>query len=241
MKKFTLFIIYYLLLISTNLVFAATATFQEGVSSYTGTKDGTIFSFSDNENFTSTSTYQFRAVGDGYFYVLQFDVSSISSTATVTSATVAIEVAEQNCATPVVGVKEIQNPDANGGFTGAASAGDVFNTWATYHYKKHESTTKWDSAGAASNFSDVLGNSNESTVTMPACGSYLAQTWTVTNMVQDWVTTPTHNAGMVFNTTSSGSVRLHGKFYTTAASRPLLTVNYTTAGGVKKLMTLDGE
>lgn len=228
-------------LLLPNLAFATTATFQDGVSSYTGTRDAGMYSFSDNENVTSTSTYNYRSVTDGYFYILYFDISSISTSATVTSATVQIDTQEQNCATPIAGVKEIQNPDASGAFTSAASAGDVFNTWATYHYKKHESTTKWSTGGSNVNFSDVLGNANESTVTLSACPSYSMVSFTVTNMVQDWVTTPTHNAGMVFNLTSSGSVRVHGKFYTTAANRPLLTVNYTTAGGVKKLMTLDGE
>lgn len=208
-----------------NGVWATTATFQEGVSSYAGTKDAEILSFSTNEHVTGTNSI--RAVTDNYAYILYFDITTIPTNATVTSATVQLQVNEQNCTAETAGVRSIQNPDVSGAFAANASSGDVFNQYATWRYKNETGTVKWSTAGGSSNFTDVYNNSNESTASISGCAGYAAKTWTVTNMVQSWVTTPTENSGMVFYLTNTGNVTVKSRFDATSSNRPLLTVNYT--------------
>jgi hypothetical protein len=59
------------------------------------------------------------------------------------------------------------------------------------------------------------------------------KTWTVTNMVQDWVTTPSANYGMLVNSDGVASSDSH-RFYASnevadASTRPKLIITYTFA------------
>lgn len=214
-----------LFVLSSN-AFALTATFQEGVSSYAGTKDAEILSFSTNEHITNSTSIRSLAT-DGFAYILYFDISTIPTNATVTSATVQLYVSEQNCTAETAGVRAIQNPDSSGAFAANTASGDVFNQYATWRYKNETGTVKWSTGGGSSNFTDVYGASDEDTQSISACAAYAAKTWTVTNMVQGWVTTPASNSGMTFNLASTGNVAVRNRFYATSGERPLLTVNYT--------------
>ncbi len=205
---------------------AITATFQEGVSSYTGTSDATIVSASTNEHITDNT--QFRFTDAGYLYVLGFDISSIPTTATVSSATVTLQVSEQNCTAETGVVRAIENPDNSSMFDDNEAAADVFNDYATWAYKDHGSTIDWD-ATASNNFADVDDNANADTEALAACAGFVPEDWVITSMVQGWVTTPTSNAGMVFLLTDTGRVDVKNKRDATSSNRPLLSITYTTA------------
>lgn len=205
---------------------ATTVTMQEGVSGYSGTRDATIMSFSTNESISDTT--QIRAA-DFMVYVLYFDVSSIADTATVNSAEVALQVSEQNCTDETIGVRQIEDPDASGAFDFNGSAADTFNDYATWAYKDHGSTIEWDSG--ATDFDDVMGNTNEDTQSSGACPGFVEVVFDVTNMVQDWVTNPSTNAGMAFSLADTGRVDVKNFRDGTAGNRPELTIDYTAGGG----------
>ena len=214
-----------LLLFWCSNAFAITDTFQEGVSGYAGTKDAILQSASTNQH--TTNSAQMRELST-IPYILYFDISTIPASATVSSATIQLYVSEQNCTDEIMGVRSIQNPDNSGSFDANTAAADVFNDYATWAYKDHGVTTAWKVGGAAGNFTDVYNNANENTQTSGACPGYVLKTWTVTNMVQGWVTTPNSNGGMVFSTADVGRVDIRSRFYVTSTERPLLTVNYTS-------------
>lgn len=219
-------IIITLLLLIPNVSYAVTVTFQEGVSSYAGTKDAEILSFSTNEHLTNATSIR-SLTANGFAYILYFDISTIPITATVTSATVQLYVSEQNCTAETAGVRAIQNPDNSGAFAANTASADVFNQYATWRYKNETGTVKWSTSGGSSNFTDVYGATDEDTQSISACAAYAAKTWTITNMVQGWVTNPSSNSGMTFNLASTGNVSVRNRFYATSAERPLLTVTYT--------------
>lgn len=207
---------------------ATTVTFQEGVSSYAGTKDAIIWPGSTNQH--TTNAAQIRAF-DLIVYILTFDTSSISSTADVISATVTLTVSEQNCTTETARVRAIENPDNTGSFDANTAEADTFNDYATWAYKDHGSTIDWDS-GASNAFTDVDDNADEDTESIAACSGFVTEDWVVTAMVQGWVTTPNSNAGMVFSLADTGRVDVRSRFYVTTTDRPLLTVEYTDGGAV---------
>lgn len=236
-------ILTFILLFFCSSAWAVTATFQEGVSSYAGTSDATITSISTNEHITD-STVKMRAFADGPVYILHFDISSIPSTATVSSATVQLYVSEQNCTDETMGVRSIENPDNSGAFADNDAAVDEFNANATWLYKNDTTNTDWD-VTASNNFADVDDNANETTASSGSCPGSVARTWTITTMTQGWVTTPNSNGGMVFSLANTGNVIVKSKRTATSSERPLLTVNYTdagaaTAGNVYSNMVIQG-
>ena len=216
----------------SSISWATTVTFQDGVSSYTGEGDASIFSYSTNEN--NNSAPSIRALSDGAVFVVRFDVSSIPTSATVTAATVTIYQSEQNCSNVTIGVRKIQDPDASGSpnFNLTASGGDTFNTYADWLYKNHSTTTKWSTAGGSANFTDVNNNSNETTQASGSCPGFVSTTFSIPVMVQSWVTTPSSNAGMVFQLTATGKTLVASGTNGTVANRPSLSVTYTTGGAI---------
>lgn len=224
MKKLLILV---LLLLVSGRAWAVTATFQEGVSGYTGTKDAVILSASNNEHITDITSIR-SLTADGRAYILYFDISSIPTNATVSSATLTVVTDEANCTAETVGVRSIQDPDSSGAFAANTSAADVFNQYGTWRYKNESGTVKWSTGGGASNFTDVYNNSDESTYSQSACPGASSHNLTVTNMVQGWVTTPASNSGMVLSLASTGNVPVKNRFDATSSNRPLLTVNYTS-------------
>ncbi len=217
-----------LIVMAANPAMAVTATFQEGVSGYAGTRNALINSANPNEH-NSTLT-RIRAAADGEFFILYFDISTIPSTATVNSATLEIKVSEQNCTAETIGVRAIENPDASGAFDANSVADDTFNDYATYSYKDHGSTTDWD-VTASNNFADVDDNADADTEAIAACAGDVAEDLVITAMVQGWVTTPASNGGMYLSLANTGNALVRNKFNATSSNRPLLTVDYTEAGG----------
>lgn len=216
----TLLVLFFL----TSQAWATTVTFQNGTSGYTGGGDASIASYSNNEN--NTTNTSIRALSDGELYIIYFNVTTIPTNAIVSAATITIYQSEQNCANPTIGVRQIQDPDASGLFYANSSSGDTFNTYADWLYKNHSSTTKWSSSGGSANFTDVNGNSDETTQSAGSCPGFIATTFSIPIMTRSWIATPSTNAGMVFSLGSSGKTNVVGDASSTTAERPTLSVTY---------------
>jgi hypothetical protein len=213
-------------------LWATTATFQQGVDSYAGASDCSIRTNSTNEHITNGGT----RVGGTYFFLLHFDISSIPSTATVSSATVQLYIAEQNCTDETVNVIEIEDPDGSGVFADNETADDVFNSYATYLYKNDTDNTDWSVAESVS-FADVDDNATESSNTTGSCPGSVAKTWSVTTMVSGWVADSSTNAGMFFKLNDGvGNALIKNKRDATSSIRPLLTVEYTEASASRRVI-----
>jgi hypothetical protein len=215
-----------LALFLTTCAWATTVTFQNGASSYTGEVDATILPSSTNEELTY-GTIHANAINNNTG-IIGFDVSSIPTNATVSSATLTLYVQEQNCNSGVtLSVYPISNPDNSGLFTVASTSTDTFSNYATWHYKNHTNSTKWSTAGGNVSFADVNGTSALDTKTVTACPSFESKTFTITSAVQSWVTTPASNGGLFLNSSSGQYVLVDGLWNGTQSNNPLLSVTYT--------------
>ena len=213
-------------------MFAVTATFQQGASSYTGTSDCTIVDFSTNEHITDAT----RIRDTNYLYLLHFDISSIPDDATVSSASVQLYLSEQNCSNETIAVVEIENPNDSGAFADNESSTSAFNAYANWLYKNDTDNTDWSTAESNS-FADVDDNAAESTNTTGACPGSVAKSFTVTTMVAGWVADPDTNGGMFFKMNDgSGNATVANKRNGTESVRPKLTVEYTEAASGRRVM-----
>jgi hypothetical protein len=213
----------------TSPAVATTATFQNGIDAYDGEIDCFLDSYAPNIH---------RAI-DGLRIrsdktpIIFFDLTSIPTTATVSSAVLTIKVQEvSNCTSETVQAIKIEDPDSSGvpsmSATETLGVGDQYANWL---YKNDTNNTDWSSA-ESNDFTDVDDNAAEGSVSIAGCpGSYAFKDLTITNMVQDWVTTPAANAGMFFNCASSCGVNILGRFAETATDAPKLVIEYTDEGG----------
>ena len=98
-------------------------------------------------------------------------------------------------------------------------------TWNTYN-----GTTAW-SGGADGGAQDIAAQ--ESSTVVDKTAGY--KTWDVTKMVQDWVSTPSSNFGLMLDSDSTSASDSNRMFrpteYAIASQRPKLTVTYTEAPG----------
>lgn len=210
------------LLISNN-TFATTVTLQDGLNSYTGEKDARINPSFTNEEDTSSVFFQTLT---GSNWIIYFDVSSIPSSASVSSASLTVFLSEQNCTSVTASLAGISNPDNSGAFPTYATAQDNFNNNATWAFKNHTNSTKWNTAGSNNNFTDVNAGAAVSTVSTGACPGSVTKTFTgLATLVQGWVTSSNSNGGM-FLVASGSKVVSVGQFGT-QANRPSLSVTYS--------------
>jgi len=187
-----------------------------------------IWSGSTNQHTTNTSTAIRDLSVNGNTYILHFDISDIPTTATVSSATLTVNVQDQNCTAETIQAVKIEDPDSSGVFSDDETEQDGFNNDATWNFKNDTDNTDW-SVGESNNFGDVDDNSPEGSGAASACPSFEDVSLTITNMVQDWVTTPASNAGMYLDLTNTGKLLVRNKRYTTAGDRPELSVTFTDA------------
>lgn len=225
MKKFIAVIL--LLMFFAQSGWATTTVFQDGVSptvGYAGEIDARIISASTNEE--DTSIIKFNTGGNTV--IIRFDLSSIPSNATVSSATISFRGSEQNCTSGThMKLTKILNPDNSATWSTWPTSNDGFNNWATWANKQHQATTvKWSVSGGASNFSDVNTGTAESTVAIPACAANAFYNFSATTMVSSWIASPSTNSGAFFIMDAS-QVAGSGQFDATAANRPTLSVTYT--------------
>lgn len=210
---------------------ATTVTFQEGVSSYAGTQDATIWTISTNEHITDNTKIR---EGQGATYILCFDISgaAIGSSSTVNSASVQLYLDEQNCTAETVEARIIEDPDGTDPIVSNSSSADVFNQYSTWRYKNETGSVKWDAGGAGSDFTDVDDNASAGSVVVSACAGMAAKTISITSAVQTLVSGSKSHVCMWFkNQDGDGNVNVRSKRAATSSERPLLTIDYTAGGG----------
>lgn len=199
---------------------AQNTSFQDGVapsSTYAGTRDAMIEEAHPDTNHgsdTSLSASGDTPSGSGQetYVLVQWDVSSIPTTARVRSATLTFTVSDK--AEQTYSLYEL---------TRAWSEGQV--TW-----KAADSNHDWTSNGA-----DGSGDRNVASlgsITALATGSY---TVTLNAMgvaaVQRWVSTPSSNHGVVLaNKDNDNRLEVRSREYGTKSARPLLAVGWDPAG-----------
>lgn len=210
-------------------------TFQQGVNSYTGCNDAHIIEYNAGRNTGGNDRFEVsRYTGtydnDDKHGILKFNVSSIPSNATVTSATVELTLVEcrNGTANKTIGVNKVNRTWGEGTKTGidgaTATSGECSWTYSA-------STTQWTTAGG--DFDATVADSKTVGSTTGTVYS-----WNITSMVQGWVANSSTNYGMIFvettpKSTSNGTKCFASKEYATVSSRPKLTVTYSTgASGV---------
>jgi len=185
---------------------------------YPGTIEDTYTNAgSSSTNFSTDvtlNTYTWPADTVANTTIIKWDLSAIPTGATVTEATLYLYQVETAGDTSYdVPVHKIINVNP------------VISslTWNTY-----DGTNSW-TGGADGGQSDTAAAEDT-----PAVNSTNNQykTWSVTNMVADWVTTPSSNYGMLLNSDDVASVDSHRFFASNevanASTRPKLIVTYST-------------
>lgn len=194
---------------------SGTVTFQNGVSSYTGTLDTflrgstaggtnhsseTVLEWDDNSQATSDEIALIR-----FTELFGAEGGPIPAGATVTSATLTYITTN---------------------LSGTSSAdGDAANVY--------ESLVDWPvSTVAYNNFGGDAGVSSDeykATPVVVASADDLSTAYSidVTASLQTWSASPSANYGWVFYPTADDGVTIHSSEATTVANRPLLTVTYT--------------
>ena len=203
-----------------GLVGSQSTSFQDGVapsSAYAGTRDAMIEeAHPDTHHGTDTSVSASgdtpSGSGQETYVLLQWDVSSIPSTARVRSASLTVTVSDK-----------AEQTYSLYALTRAWTESQV--TW-----KQADSGHDWTSNGAdGSGDRDV---SSLGSITAVATGTY---TVTLNAMgveaVQQWVSTPSRNHGVVLaNKDNDNRLELRSREYSTKTSRPRLTVSWDPAG-----------
>ncbi|MHC4739309.1 MAG: LamG-like jellyroll fold domain-containing protein, partial [Planctomycetota bacterium] len=190
----------------------ATNTDHPGTIEDTFTDAGTG---NDNKSTHITvNTYNWPADTVANTTIIKWDLSSIPTDATVIDATLYLYQVETGGDTSYdIPVHKIINVNP------------VISTctWNTY-----DGTNPW-TGGADGGQSDIAA-AEDTQVVNATNNEY--KTWSVTNMVADWVSTPSGNYGMLLNSDSVASIDSHRFFASTevvdASTRPKLIVTYTS-------------
>lgn len=200
---------------------AIDVTFQEGVDGYSGTKDAHVIEFSDH-NFKNTGgndeneccRYVGSSDSDDKWFLISFDLSSIPSNVTVTSAALSLYVRRFRNGTPnkTVHAYQITGSWTEGSGTGIDGQDVAGVDWLN---KPGFDSTSLDS--------NTIGGTS---------GWY---SWSITDLVQDWVNGNKTNYGVYIKeedgseSTSNGTKVFASRQYSTTTIRPKLNVVYTTA------------
>jgi gliding motility-associated-like protein len=199
----------------------------------TGTIDSYIASNTATTNFGNLTSLILNGglSTTGYKEALiKFNVSSISTSTTITSANLSMTVVSA----VTVGLNSpfpLTIYRANRAWTegnGGAGSGVTFNTY--------DGTNTWTTAGARSSGNDFLTTGQ---TTLAQTGNLTAGqvvgTGGVTSIVQAWVSTPSDNNGFLLVPTNRGSsldVSLYSKDDATTANRPTLSITYPSTPAV---------
>jgi hypothetical protein len=160
------------------------------------------------------NTYTWPADTVANTTIIKWDLSSIPTSATVTQATLYLyQVSMTGDATYDIGVHKIIN--VNPVITTC--------TWNTY-----DGTNSW-TGGADGGQGDTAAAEDTQVVDST---NNVYKTWSVTNMVADWVSTPSSNYGMLVNSDDVATIDSCRYFASTevvdASTRPKLIVTYST-------------
>jgi hypothetical protein len=189
---------------------SGTATFQDGINGYSGTRDATILAGSPNTNQGATTSVRVDGSPD-VAALLRWDIGSIPTGVTVKSATITL-----NITTTSSNTFQLYELKQNWSESGA--------TW-----NRFSATSTWATAGAQGandRGSAVLGTIKASsngkvTITLNAAGIAV---------VQKWINNPGSNFGLTIqNYANSKAFAFDSSEASAAANRPKLSVTYTNA------------
>lgn len=194
-----------------NMIVAENGTFSSGAGSW--------FIAGNNNQGT---------LGESRRALIQFDLSAIPTTATITDVTLSMVNDRGKAGTQTVSLHRVtaswgegtSNSDADPGKGIAATTND-----ATWNHRLYPSTT-WTSPGG-----DYVGGASSST----GVGNSGTYNWTSAQMiadVQQWVSTPASNFGWILignEAAKATARRFHSR---TGTTPPVLQVTYTTGGTV---------
>jgi len=186
-----------------QLVFNTNVTFQQGVSDYSGCEDNYLCSAAATTNYGGdTNRYIFQ---NNDAFIIKYNLSSISSAATVLSARAWIY------------------EDTRGG-AGTLNYYVIKRNWgeSTSTYNTYDGSNNWTTAGAADTTNDTYASFTSSA---NENGGW-TKIW-ITDQVQDWVDGSVSNYGYRVS-------RIYDSFDSsedgTTSRRPYLTVTYVEEG-----------
>jgi hypothetical protein len=189
-----------------------TVTLQQGLNGYSGTVDTYLDQFQPTTSFGTLDRVEVRYYDPGtglqehMITLLQFDLSSIPSSSTVTGATLRLYNlrAAANDASDVMSLDKI------------LSAWNDSWTWAMGIPSTAPSGVTCPSVAGYS-----LAPTTPELYTITGLGP----------LVQGWVTTPSSNHGLMLSTTSNLNMRFASSEYAGAQYRPALEITTTSSGG----------
>jgi len=202
-----------------SLTQASAANFQDGVypsAAYNGTTDTTLQQYSpsltDGSNVTMKADFDYPSASrKSVVGLMKFDVSSIPTTAKVTSAKLTVNVT---------------NLTQAAGYQLYALLRGFSESQASWNLSS--SSVKWAGGGAR-------GTTDRSTASMGTLAPTKNGQYTVTlnaagiAAVQKWVQSPASNFGFAIDTSSNpDGVQFDSSNAATAANRPRLSIAYTT-------------
>ncbi len=219
--------------IDGNLLFNTDITFQEGIDAYAGTDDCDMDEqWNPNTNLGTSTT--FAADGSNSEAedrsVIKFDLSSIPSNATVSSA--------------ILSIKNLNNTDGSGTwyvhrcFKPWIESTVTWNDWDSPNNEwgtsgaKNASDSGSDNSGDGSDY-DIKSTAEASVTKSPWDGT-IFRNFTITTAVQNWVDGTWGNRGLVLSSNNL-IVNNGGTFASsenaTTADRPKLAITYTVPSG----------
>ena len=146
--------------------------------------------------------------------LLKFDLSSIPSNATITSASFSLVKTGGSNTSANVNVHRITADWTEGTGTCSGSTG-------VSNYSQRLSGTNWGTAG---------GDFNASVEAVTSVGSNATYSWSVANLVQNWVNGTDANYGLLLKYATEGfsnQKTFGSRENSTASNRPVLSVTYT--------------
>ena len=183
-------------------------TLQDGLNGYTGTRDNWLDSdYPTTNNGTVVQAHLQYNTQDRQIH--SFDLSSIPSNATITSATISFYVYNVTGGTPNVNCYRI------------------LKEWDELQstYNNRLTGTAWGTPG-------LLSGTDYAATAIASSGNISAAGWanfTITSTVQAWVNGSQTNYGVMYRESSAGHLYTRMSEYTTDTSqRPKLVINYTT-------------
>ncbi len=196
---------------------STTVSFQDGAAptaAYAGTRDTFISETNPATNYGTSTVCQLDGVdvapGTDVTTLIRWDLSSIPSGSVIQALTLTVNVTNASS-----GSYEIYEVKRNWSETQAA-----WNLYAT--------GTAWQTAGAQ-------GSLDRGSVLLGTVGPASVGSYTVTlgsaglSLVQSWINSPSTNNGFLIGSTTTGDgLDFSSRETATAASRPVLTVTYTT-------------
>jgi len=163
------------------------------------------------------NTYTWPADTVANTTIIKWDLSALGTDVVIAEATLYLyQVSSGGDAAYDVGVHKIINVDPN----------ITTCTWNTY-----DGTNSW--SGGADGGQNDIASAEDTPAVNRTDGEY--KTWRVTNMVQNWVSVPSSNYGMLVNSDGVASVDSYRFFASTddvnSAIRPKLFITYISSGG----------